>query len=467
MALDKAADKVNPISYWIREGIWPEEYKTGKDFDFEQRNDMSHLFVRKRSRSSLRRTQSDPSDITPSDQKPREEKSGPYNNPRYKIVLETKGSFMEESDLGITDNSKSCYQNLLNAEQTVPKDSLFCGGIFKTTCRKIQDRNEARVIRDISLLIVPSAETLATRGATNLLCLIESTNEGWNNSIPVTTTRPQPDYSVGFKRSAFTENQLKKLDPFVGGLYDNSFFMATYYMYFPFLTCEVKCGAGALDVADRQNAHSMTIAVRGIVELFKYVNREKEIDREILAFSISHDHESVRIYGHYALINENDTTFYRQPIRKFDFTEQDGRDRWTAYKFTKNVYDHWMPTHLKRICSAIDIIPADIDFGVSSITSTENEYELPGLKEIATSAPSSQGINSFKKPKLPTKATLQQENERLNERLKERDEQFMLQINRLTDQQKEQMNELKREKDDQREQIKELTDMLKRQISSE
>jgi hypothetical protein len=42
--------------------------------------------------------------------------------------------------------------------------------------------------------------------------------------------------------------------------------MATYYMYFPFLACEVKCGAAALDVADRQNAHSMTLAARGIVE---------------------------------------------------------------------------------------------------------------------------------------------------------------------------------------------------------
>ena len=60
-------------------------------------------------------------------------------------------------------------------------------------------------------------------------------------------------------------------------------------MYFPFLTCEVKCGAAALDIADRQNAHSMTMAVRGIVELFRLVKREKELHREILAFSISHD----------------------------------------------------------------------------------------------------------------------------------------------------------------------------------
>jgi predicted nucleic acid-binding protein len=56
-----------------------------------------------------------------------------------------------------------------------------------------------------------------------------------------------------------------------------SFFMSTYYMYFPFLACEVKCGAAALDVADRQNAHSMTLAVRGIIELFRLVKREKEL----------------------------------------------------------------------------------------------------------------------------------------------------------------------------------------------
>jgi hypothetical protein len=65
--------------------------------------------------------------------------------------------------------------------------------------------------------------------------------------------------------------------------------MATWQMYFPFLTCEVKCGA-----AGRQNAHSMTLAVRGVVELFRLVGREKELHREILAFSISHDDISRR-----------------------------------------------------------------------------------------------------------------------------------------------------------------------------
>jgi hypothetical protein len=136
-------------------------------------------------------------------------------------------------------------------------------------------------------------------------------------------------------------------------------------MYFPFLTYEVKCGAAALDVADRQNAHSMTLAVRGIVELFRLVKREKDLHREILAFSVSHDNRTVRIYGHYPVIDGRKTTFYRHLIHESIFAAPGGREKWTAYTFTKNVYDIWMPTHLKRICSVIDDLPPDLDFEVS------------------------------------------------------------------------------------------------------
>jgi hypothetical protein len=55
--------------------------------------------------------------------------------------------------------------------------------------REMRTRNETRVIRDISLFIVPSAEIMATYGADSLNCLIESVNEGWNDSIPVTKIR--------------------------------------------------------------------------------------------------------------------------------------------------------------------------------------------------------------------------------------------------------------------------------------
>jgi hypothetical protein len=67
--------------------------------------------------------------------------------------------------------------------------------------------------------------------------------------------------------------------------------MATYCIYFPFLTCEVERSTTALDITDRQNAHSMTltIAVSGVVEPLRLVKRKKELHREILDFTSSRD----------------------------------------------------------------------------------------------------------------------------------------------------------------------------------
>lgn len=288
------------------------------------------------------------------------------------------GKYVGRHEEGPTTESKKMCQSLVGAAQSIPENSLFRDDFFEETCEMIQDRNEAKVIQDIARLVVPSAQSLAVQGAKHLRCLIESINEGWNNSIPITEPRPQPDYSVGFKRSAFTDEQLKKLQPFMGGLTDNSFFMGTWYMYFPFFSSEVKCGAAALDVADRQNAHTMTLAVRGVVELFRLVKREEELHRQILAFSISHDHRSVRIYGHYPVIEEKKTTYYRHGIRTFDFTELDGKEKWTAYKFSKAIYNAWMPAHFKRLCSAIDAIPLDIHFELSE----GSELQFPSSSRL-------------------------------------------------------------------------------------
>ena len=162
---------------------------------------MSRLLARKKSTSSLPRKRSgselgEQSSNTPSDQKSREAKSAPYRDARYGVLLATKGSFMGKHPLGISDACKSMCRNLLERQQSVPRDTMFCDNLFEETCEALRDRNEARVIRDISLLIVPSAESLAIRGDKHLRCLIESVNEGWNNSIPLTKTRPQPDYAV-------------------------------------------------------------------------------------------------------------------------------------------------------------------------------------------------------------------------------------------------------------------------------
>jgi hypothetical protein len=332
---------------------------------------VQHALPRKRSLASLRRKRSDvtseiASSRTPSDQQPREQKSAPYRHPRYEGQLSERGSFMSKYKGGISAESKTLCQKLLNSAQSPPKDTLFEDELFEDTLESIKGRNEARVVRDIAQLIVPPAEILAIRGATHLKILRETTNAGWNNAIPFYGPRPQPDYSLGFKREAFTREQLQKLQPFIGNeIEDLSYVAATYDMYFPFLTSEVKCGASALDIADRQNAHSQTVALRGLVELFRLVGRENELHQEINGFSFSHSDEYVRVWGHYAVINGRDLTFYRHPIATFGISKTEmGDNRWTAYTLVRNIYELWLPEHFSKICSVIDMLPADLSFEV-------------------------------------------------------------------------------------------------------
>lgn len=114
---------------------------------------------------------------------------------------------------------------------------------------------------------------------------------------------------------------------FISGLYDVSYFIAIYYIYFPFLICEIKCSAAALNIANCQNAYSITLAIHGIIELFRIVKREKELNREILAFSILHDYAIVKIYGYYAKVDELELKYYYYTIYKFDFTALEGKEK--------------------------------------------------------------------------------------------------------------------------------------------
>lgn len=391
-------DSPDPLEYWIQNGKWRREYfeqdsqvredfKWGRSLEEPEQRDLLqehytgepfqkmhafthlHYFLARKKSSSLRRKQSQSSIQITSDQLSREGKSSQYNNSDYEVRLEQKGSYMRKSILGITNTSRDLCRALLDKEQTIPQGTLFRNDLFDETCESVQGRNEAIVVRNITPLICPSAQILRIYGAKHLNNLYETVSEGWNSMAEFEGTLPQPDYSVGFGRSAFTQEQLNKLKPFVGepGFKVITYFMATTRMYFPFLTCEVKCGAAALDFADRQNAQSMSVALRALVILFRSVKREKELDREILAFSISHDHRSVRIYGHYPVIEGDKTTFYRHAIREFYFT--DGEEKWTAYKFTKNVYDHHSLKLHEMICSAVDDLLPDINLDLSQSAS--------------------------------------------------------------------------------------------------
>ena len=274
------------------------------------------------------------------------------------LFLKTIRSFLGDHRLGLADASKDVVDTLKSTAQAHPTGTIFDDDVFAAACNNVAGANKAKIIQDISHLIVPRAETLALRSK-GLDTLAESDSDAWDICIPHTTTRPQPDYAVGFRQGAFTKDRLSRLSPFIGDLLagDESFFLGTCAMFFPFLTCEVVSGDTGLDVADHKNAHSMTLAVRAVVDLFRLFKREKELDRKILAFSVSHNHRFVSIYGHYPRIGDRGTTYYRHLIKEFSIRNDDGKDRWTAHRIIKNIYHTWAPAHLESICSAVDQLP--------------------------------------------------------------------------------------------------------------
>ncbi|KAH8724127.1 hypothetical protein GQ44DRAFT_773382 [Phaeosphaeriaceae sp. PMI808] len=292
------------IEFWRENGTWPteEQEKTMDRF----RDIVGHARAKK--------TFPEPQTL----EHWLEYRYGPDSNSKQPTTAGSE-DFMDDHNKGITAKSEKLCQTLLQAPQPLPKHTVFSDDeLFKKTCKRVRGENETKVVRDIAQLIVPSAEILADQGAEHLDILRETTNACWVNSYTFINPsgsrpgpRPQPDFGLGFKRDTFSREQLQELQIYIGDpLTDSSWIAATYNMYLPFLSSEVKCGAAGLDIADRQNVHTQSVILRGLYTLFRLVGRENELHQEINGFSISYSDVDARIWGHYAIIDGKDAEFY-------------------------------------------------------------------------------------------------------------------------------------------------------------
>lgn len=366
------------VRYWSERGNWPPETEERAMQSF-QKNYVSGALARRKS-SSLGRKRSSGSLATETDasgdQKLLSEKNY-YKDGQAVIDLKKVGSFMHDHEEGIAPESKTLCQKLLTAPQARPENTLFSDDeLFRDLCKMVKDQNEATVKCYIRPELVPSPKIRKIRGAKHLRILNETIDASWINAEKCCNRRPQPDYSVGIDREAFSTEHMQKLLPFIGSRLDEeSKFAATFNTCFPFLTTEVKCGAAALDIADRQNAVSQTVGLRGLDTLFRLVGRQQELHRKVLGFSISHDNELVRICGHYPFIDGEKTTYHRCLISEFGILPTvEGDQRWKTPRFVQNVQDLWATEHFEMICSAVDMLPPVAEPVQQSAPSSQPEH---------------------------------------------------------------------------------------------
>ncbi|KAK4622295.1 hypothetical protein CLAFUW4_07048 [Fulvia fulva] len=303
-------DEQDPIQYWASTGNWPNS--------FDQMSGPGSDGLNKRRRSS-----------TPSYSSRAKDRSVPLaHTAAYEEELQRYGISFKDWET---------------------KDLETYMGIFQRASKC----NEERVRRDLTPHIVPSAELLyILDGGHTLENIREEMSVDWTKCSLLGGTQPRPDYAYGLSSATFTEEERYKMENYTNVNNPTKF---TDSMYFPFLMCEAKCGKKNINDADRQNIHSASIAVNAIIQLCRAggEDRVRSLHGQILFFSISHDNERVKIYGHFPLIRDGRTTFHRYYVDNYSLDGHHGRDRNTGSNFTRAVYGKFYPQHLKRIRQAI------------------------------------------------------------------------------------------------------------------
>ncbi|TKA53026.1 hypothetical protein B0A55_13582, partial [Friedmanniomyces simplex] len=210
--------------------------------------------------------------------------------------------------------------------------------------------------------------------------------------------------------------------------------------------------------ADTQNIHSASIAVRAILRLYNAAyGRDHEKTQallgRILVFSVSHNNQLVNLYGHYAVASSsNDKTdgtaeelqYFRYGIAMFSLTMYEGRDRYNAYNFIRNVYDNLAQR-------------TGLSFTTSDLAVNDDDSQQDS--EVTMS----QDDSGFKTPGEPASVSLRHENRKIREQM----DKLLLQLQKQREDSEQQRKESKEQLQRQGQESKGQMDKLLKQLEEQ
>nr|OQO22672.1 hypothetical protein B0A51_16500 [Rachicladosporium sp. CCFEE 5018] len=380
--------------------------------------------------------------------------------------LEQNGIYMKSSTLLQRESKRFCDQLLEGDHEPI---GYPCYPVDKIddVLDRVHGLNEARLQRDVTPWVVPSAENLFFSGVAGLDGIGEEINAEWVRCEPMGLSRPKPDFTVGLRRSAFRNEELEKLENY--GTPQNPFYF-TPDLSFPFLICEAKTGRIGIDQADTQNIHSASIATKAIVSLYvaafgREHEKTKDLLGRVLVFTVSHNNRMVNLYGHYAVAGMNSSDddgdetvdsyqYFRYDIAMFSLSMYDGRERFRAYNFVRNLYDRFAPQHLERIREAVGSVQRPVprtglSFAASDIGLDE------GSSQQGSEAIASQENVVFRTPSEPASASQKRDMANMRGQLDKL-------LRQLQEQREESKEQLEQQRKESKEQLEQLTGMISR-----
>ena len=349
----------NPVAYWARTSFWPKALWL-HDFGMADENPSKRRKSETTHRSSILRQ------------------------------LAEHGISMENSKLVHKDSKELCNK-LLKGKRTSAKTSIFTREQFAEVLERVRDLNEPRIVRDVTPWIVPSAEILWFLNELELDYIGDGLSVEWTRCATMGSKKPKPDYIAALSKQAYSQEEIDKLENYITS---ERLFWFTPELSFPFLVCEAKPAAVGLNEADRQNIHSASIAVRAIFTLHQEAfsqtapHRVHELYGKILVFSVSHNHDQVSLYGHFAVADSTSLKYHRYLIDLFSLSVRDGENQYKAYNFVQNVYEQFAPAHLKRIKDAVAHLPTPaqrtgLSFATSNMSVGESDSEQDSQEAVS------------------------------------------------------------------------------------
>jgi len=446
----KEKEKDDPVSHWAANHTWPDNFAESRSISSSNN---------KRQRTSDR-SQSGKDGKSPSYSQSRKDGDVPEQYTKsYEKYIFTQGldmNYIKGMEF-VSPDSKVACQELRKMECAAISPTIYSEDKILQVVYLCQNTNEAMVSRDITTLILPPIKALhLTDEAKRFKDFTDQVRARWHESWVLAGPRPEPDLTVGFLDSAFTVSENEKLTNYTS--FEN-LTRPTNEMCFPFLMCEVECGDKGLDYADRQNMHSCSVAVKALLKLEQKADQYREDKQfesllgKILVYSISHDQNDARVWGHYALVEGGDWTYYRHPIGKFDIAHEE-RGLLALHNFARNVLTVYAPKLLERLHKAIAALPVSSTLSFSAGTMSLNDSQQ-GSQQPSQD----RDAEGFATPVLPASTQ-----KLLNEQ-KEQMDKLLQQMEQQRKENKEKEERLQKEKDELSERIMGLMDILKQRLS--
>lgn len=162
----------------------------------------------------------------------------PWTRRHEERMLEA-GLVMNEyqTEAATTDECREMCAQVARAKFSPPTGPSFEKDRLLKTLDLVRFRNEARIARDITPLVVPLPELLHVDGCPGLEHICEAMNAEWTQIATICGPRPKPDLVAGIAPAAFTSEEREKLRVNHTSVCPSLF---PENMYYPFLLCEVK-----------------------------------------------------------------------------------------------------------------------------------------------------------------------------------------------------------------------------------